>query len=93
VTETERSKVIAAAALGTALGAAVGFLFLTDAGARFRLQLEPRLDDVIDEVRRLRHTIEKARLATSESWRSLSELIGEPPSGSRWEGGRRTSSR
>jgi hypothetical protein len=63
-----------AALVGAAVGATWGYLYLTAAGQRMRTQLEPKLDDFMLELRRMRGTIEKARAAADESWRSLSDL-------------------
>jgi hypothetical protein len=63
-----------AALAGAAIGAAWGYLYLTAGGQRVRAQLEPKLDDFMLELRRMRGTIEKARAAADEGWRSLSDL-------------------
>lgn len=75
---SERARVVLASLAGAGLGAAVGYLYLTEGGRRFREELEPRLDDVIAEMRRLRSSFHKTRLAAREAWRALSELVGEP---------------
>jgi hypothetical protein len=66
--------VFLAAVLGAAAGAALGFLYLTAGGQRVRAQIEPKLDDFVSELRRMRGTIEKARAAADEGWRSLSDV-------------------
>lgn len=63
--------------VGAGIGGLLGFLYLTDAGRRLRQELEPWLDDVIDEARQMRRTIQKAREATQEAWLSLNELAGQ----------------
>jgi hypothetical protein len=73
------------ALIGAGVGAAVGFLYLTAGGQRLRAQIEPKLDDFIVEVRRMRGTIEKARAAADEGWRSLGDLTGsQRQAGGRW---------
>jgi hypothetical protein len=59
-----------------------GYLYLTEGGRRFRQQMEPRLDDLIGEISRVRSTVEKARTAANEGWRSLSDITSAQ--GGRW---------
>jgi gas vesicle protein len=71
------SRVLVASLAGAVVGAVVGFLYFTDGGRRLRDELEPRLDDVAKEIRRLRSTVTKAQAVANEGRRSLNELIGE----------------
>lgn len=81
----DRSRVLLAAVVGAAVGAAWGYLYLTAAGVRLRAQMEPKLDDFMVELRRMRGTIEKARAAADEGWRSLGDLTGsQGRGGARW---------
>lgn len=72
----ERSRVLMATIVGAALGGVYGWLYLTENGRRMREQIEPKLDDFIGEITRVRGTVEKARSAANEGWRSLSEITG-----------------
>jgi hypothetical protein len=72
-----------AAIVGAAAGAVWGYLYLTASGRRVRAQIEPKLDDFVGELRRMRGTIEKARAAADEGWRSLSDITGTQ-GGGRW---------
>lgn len=72
----ERSRVLMATIVGAAFGGAYGWLYLTENGRRMREQIEPKLDDFIGEITRVRGTVEKARSAANEGWRSLSEITG-----------------
>jgi hypothetical protein len=72
----DRSRVLIAALIGAATGAAWGYLYLTEGGRRMRSQIEPKLDDFMGELRRMRGTLEKARAAADEGWRSLNDLAG-----------------
>jgi len=74
---TEGSRVFLSALAGAMVGAAAGYLYLTDGGRRVRSQVEPKLDDAVREMRRLRGTAVKVQAAASEGWRSLRELAGE----------------
>lgn len=79
----ERSRVLTATFLGAVVGGVWGWLYLTENGRRVRDQIEPRLDDFIGEITRVRGTVEKARTAANEGWRSLSEMTGGSGQG-RW---------
>ena len=78
----ERSRVLMATCLGAVVGGVWGFLYLTESGRNLREQIEPRLDDLIGEMTRVRSTVEKARSAANEGWRSLSDITGGQ--GGRW---------
>jgi hypothetical protein len=56
---------------------------LTEQGRRVRDQIEPKLDNFMRELTRMRGTVEKARTAANEGWRSLGEMTGAPSQG-RW---------
>jgi hypothetical protein len=72
----ERSRVLLATVLGAVAGGVWGWLYMTEQGRRVRSQIEPKLDDFIREVHNLRGTVEKARTAANEGWRSLGEMTG-----------------
>ena len=72
----ERSRVLMATFLGAVIGGVWGWLYMTENGRRVRDQIEPKLDDFIGEMTRLRGTVEKARTAANEGWRSLNEMAG-----------------
>ena len=76
----ERSRVLMATFLGAVAGGVWGWLYMTEKGRRVRDQIEPKLDDFMNEITRLRGTVEKARSAANEGWRSLNDVTG----GSRW---------
>ena len=78
----ERSRVLMSACVGAVAGGVFGWLYLTESGRNVREQLEPRLDDLIGEITRVRGTVEKARTAANEGWRSLSDITGGQ--GGRW---------
>jgi hypothetical protein len=71
-----------ATCLGAVAGGVWGWLYLTESGRNIRAQIEPTLDDLINEMTRVRGTVEKARTAANEGWRSLSDITGGQ--GSRW---------
>jgi hypothetical protein len=79
----DRSRVLLATLLGAAAGGLFGYLYLTSSGRRVREQMEPRIDDFVTEVRRMKRTVEKARAAADESWHTLNELTS---SEARWQG-------
>jgi hypothetical protein len=89
---TNQGRVMLSALAGAAVGAIVGWFYLTDAGRRLRGQLEPRLDDAMREIGRLRQTIGKAQAVASEGWRSLNQVAGgSSQQGGDWGGSRQTS--
>jgi len=79
----ERSRVLMATLVGAVAGGVCGWLYLTESGRRVRDQIEPRLDDFMNEMTRMRGTVEKARTAANEGWRSLGDLTGGAQQG-RW---------
>ena len=80
----DRSRVLAATVLGAVAGGALGYLYLTDSGRRLRSQIEPKLDDFMRELSSVRGTVEKARTAANEGWRSLSDIAGSGGTHGRW---------
>jgi hypothetical protein len=72
----ERSRVMLAALLGAAVGGVWGWLYMTEQGRRIRAQIDPKLDDFMRELQGLRGTVEKAKTAANEGWRSLGEMSG-----------------
>ncbi len=72
----DRTRVLASACAGALAGGVFGFLYLTDAGRRFRDRVDPRIDEFVTELRRLKRTVEKARAAADESWRTFHEIAG-----------------
>lgn len=72
----ERSKVLMATLLGAVAGGVYGWLYMTEHGRRVRDQIEPKLDSFMNEITRVRGTVEKARTAANEGWRSLNEVTG-----------------
>lgn len=72
----ERSRVLMATVLGAVVGGAWGWLYMTESGRRVRDQIEPRLDDFMNELARMRGTVDKARTAANESWSTLNEVTG-----------------
>ena len=79
----ERARVLMATFLGAVVGGVWGWLYMTEGGRRVRDQIEPKLDDFMNELTRVRGTVEKARSAANEGWRSLSDLTGSGQGG-RW---------
>ena len=72
----ERSRVVLTSVLGAVAGGVWGWLYMTANGRRVREQINPKLDDFIRELQRLRGTVQKARNAANEGWRSLNEITG-----------------
>jgi hypothetical protein len=79
----ERSRVLTATVLGAIAGGVWGWLYLTQQGRRVRSQIEPKLDDFMRELHNVRGTVEKARSAANEGWRSINDVAGASAPG-RW---------
>ena len=75
----ERSRVLTATFIGAVAGGLWGWLYLTENGRRVRDQLEPKLDDFIGEISRVRGTVQKARTAADEGWKSLTDMASGTP--------------
>jgi predicted acylesterase/phospholipase RssA len=73
----ERTRVLVASLVGAAIGAVIGYLYLTGSGRRLLEQAEPRMEDFLGEMRKLRSALTKAQAVAAEGWRSLSELAGD----------------
>ena len=79
----ERSRVLLATIVGAVAGGVWGWLYLTESGGRVRSQVEPKLDGFMRELAVARGTVEKARTAANEGWRSLNDITGAQAQG-RW---------
>jgi len=62
--------------LGAVAGGVWGWLYMTEGGRQVRAQIEPKLDDFMRELQHVRGTVEKAKTAANEGWRSLNEMTG-----------------
>jgi hypothetical protein len=82
--EDDRSRVLLATMLGAVAGGVGGWLNLTEGGARVRTQIEPKLDDFMRELGNVRGTVDKAKMAANEGWRSLNEITGGSTAQGRW---------
>ena len=82
----ERSRVLMATFMGAVIGGVWGWLYLTESGRRVRDQIEPKIDDFMAELTRVRGTVDKAKSAANEGWRSLNEMTGggSGSGGGRW---------
>ena len=80
----ERSRVLMATFMGAVIGGVWGWLYLTENGRRVRNQIEPKIDDFMAELTRVRGTVDKAKTAANEGWRSLNEMRGGGSGGGRW---------
>jgi hypothetical protein len=63
--------------IGAIAGGIVGYLYLTEDGRRVRSHLEPGMDDLVGEVRRLRGAMDSARVAAREGWGAIQDLRRE----------------
>lgn len=65
---------------GALVGGVAGYFLLTERGRQMRDELEPRLNDVLGEVDKLRQTFESTRTAVAEGWRSFNQLMEQQKS-------------
>ena len=70
----DRGRIALSAMLGALVGGLVGYLYLTEDGRRTRERLEPGLDEVGRELRRLRGAVDRARVAAEEGWQTIGDL-------------------
>jgi hypothetical protein len=73
----DRTRVGLCVGLGAVIGGLAGYLFLTERGRDMRVQLEPRLDDLMGEVQRLGSAFDRTRRAVEEGWRSFNQLVSD----------------
>jgi gas vesicle protein len=76
----DRGRIAMAIGLGALVGGVAGYLLLTERGRQMRDELEPRLNDVLGEIDKLRQTFESTRTAVSEGWRSFNQLMEQQKS-------------
>jgi hypothetical protein len=88
---TSQARVMMASLTGAVVGGVLGYLYLTDGGRRLRDQIEPRLDDALREIARLRQAIGKAQSVAVEGWRSLNQVAGGMGQRSEWGAPRQSS--
>ena len=73
----DRTRVAVSAGLGALIGGVAGYLFWTSHGRELRVQVEPRLDDLVGEVQRLASAFDRTRRALEDGWRSFNHLVQE----------------
>jgi hypothetical protein len=71
----DRGRIILSVLIAAAVGGFVGFVAFTDAGRRFRQQLEPQLDSLASDTQRLRQTFERVGSAALDTWQSVSHIM------------------
>jgi gas vesicle protein len=76
----DRGRIAIAIGIGALVGGVAGYLLLTERGRQMRDELEPRLNEVLGEVDRLRSTFESTRSAVAEGWRSFNQLMEQQKS-------------
>ncbi len=76
----DRGRIAMAIGLGALVGGVAGYFLLTERGRQMRDELEPRLNDVLGEVDKLRQTFESTRTAVAEGWRSFNQLMEQQKS-------------
>ena len=81
-------KAVAATIVGAVIGGVAGYLLFTDRGRALRRQLEPALEDFMQELNSFRGTLQRASGVASEGWKLLNDALGEyPPQTRRYPAG------
>lgn len=75
----DRGRIACSIGIGALLGGLAGYLLFTDRGRQLRVELEPRLNELLGEMNDLRSTFERTRSAVSEGWQSFNQLVNEKP--------------
>jgi gas vesicle protein len=76
----DRGRIAMAIGLGALVGGVAGYFLLTERGRQMRDELEPRLNDVLLEIDKLRQTFESTRTAVADGWRSFNQLMDQQKS-------------
>jgi hypothetical protein len=87
---TEKSRAVAATMVGAVVGGLAGYMFFTEHGRVLRRQIEPALEDMVDELSSFRGTVRRALGVANEGWRVLNEALGEADSPTRYPHPRQT---
>ena len=70
----EQSRVMASAIVGGLVGAAVGYLFLTERGRAMRERFEPSMDDLRREFGKFQHTLERVGEMATEGIKAVQDF-------------------
>jgi hypothetical protein len=78
---SDKSRDLAAIALGAVLGGLAGYTLFTERGRRFRRQFEPTLEDFGRELNHFRSTMQKLSGVVNDGWKALNDAVGDqaPP--------------
>jgi gas vesicle protein len=68
---TDRQTIVGGALLGAILGALTGYLFFTERGRRFRREIEPELQTIVQEAMQIRKTVTDLRQRRSQAPREV----------------------
>lgn len=84
-------KAVAATIVGAVIGGMAGYFLFTERGRALRRQLEPALEDLMQELNSFRGTLQRATGVASEGWKLLNDALGEPAQQTRRYPGGQTS--
>jgi hypothetical protein len=81
----DRTCVMLSACAGAVIGGFAGYLMWTERGRELRADLEPRVDELVGEAKRLGLAFDRTRRAVSDGWRSFAEMMEEQRSRDSWD--------
>jgi hypothetical protein len=71
----DRARILLSVCIGAAVGGLVGFVGFTESGRRFRQQIGPQLESLVDDTQRLRQTFDRVGSAALDTWQSVSHIV------------------
>ena len=88
---TDKTRACAASMVGAVIGAAAGYMFLTDRGRALRRRMEAALETMVPELSHFSDTINRTAGVASEGWKLLNEALGDSPRAPRYVNPHQTS--
>jgi hypothetical protein len=85
----DNSRAMVASAVGAVIGGLTGYFLFTEHGRTLRRQLEPALEEFMEELSSFRSTVQKAAGVASEGWKLLNDTMSDERP--RYAGPRQTS--
>ena len=74
----ERKQLVVSTLLGAAIGGVFGYLYLTERGRVIRARIEPVLDEILEEIHKVEHTVDRTRVVAAEGRRVVDGILQKP---------------